>query len=114
MANSGGNLVMDVREAVKDKANYGQVVDWFKSLGDLNLDQLVLLADILDAMSEEIFEYYKALCDILKGQLQKIRRECLENGIEKEFPEASMRERLNYVIEMAGKKGPFYRKSMNG
>ncbi len=96
---------MDVREAVKDKANYGQVVEWFKNLGDLDLDQLVLLADILDAMSEEIFEYYKALCDILKGQLQKIRRQCMENGIEKEFPEASMRKRLAYVVDMAGRKG---------
>ena len=43
---------MDVREAVKDKANYAEIVKWFQSLGDLDLDQLVLLAETIDAMSE--------------------------------------------------------------
>lgn len=96
---------MDVREAVKDKANYAEIVTYFQGLGDLDLDQLVLLADTIDAMSEEIFEHYKALCDILKGQLQRIRRICREVGIEKEFPEESMRSRLAYVVELAGREG---------
>ena len=56
-------------------------------------------------MSEEIFEHYKALCDILKGQLQRIRRICKEVGIENEFPEESMRSRLAYVVKMAGREG---------
>ena len=72
---------MDVREAVKDKANYAEIVKWFQGLGDLDLDQLVLLAETIDAMSEEIFEHYKALCDILKGQLQRISLICKEVGI---------------------------------
>ena len=96
---------MNVSEVVKDKANYAQVVEWFRGLGDLDLDQLVLLVDIIDEMSEEIFEHYKALCDILKGQLQRISLICRENGIEKEFPEASMRSRLAYVVNMAGREG---------
>lgn len=96
---------MNVSEVVKDKANYAQVVEWFRGLGDLDLDQLVLLVDTIDEMSEEIFEHYKALCDILKGQLQRISRICRENGIEKEFPEASMRSRLAYIVNMAGREG---------
>jgi len=96
---------MDVREAVKDKANYAEIVKWFQGLGNLDLDQLVLLAETIDAMSEEIFEHYKALCDILKGQLQRIRRVCKEVGIENEFPEESMRSRLAYVVKMAGREG---------
>ena len=99
----GGDLAMNVSEVVKDKANYAQVVEWFRGLGDL--DQLVLLVDTIDEMSEEIFEHYKALCDILKGQLQRISRICRENGIEKEFPEASMRSRLAYIVNMAGREG---------
>lgn len=92
---------MDVKNAVKEKENYADIVRWFKSRGDLDICQMELLADTIDEMSEEIFEHYKALCELLKGQLQRIRRICGEEGCRNAFPEASMRSRLAYVIEKA-------------
>ena len=92
---------MDVKKAVKRKENYADIVAWFRSLGDLNPEQLVLLTDTIGEMSEEIFEHYKALCDILKGQLQRIRRICKEQGCEQAYPEASERSQLTYVLEKA-------------
>ena len=92
---------MDVKNAVRDKANYANIVAWFSGLGDLNPEQMVLLADTVSEMSEEIFEHYKALSDILKGQLQRIRRICREQGCEQAFPEASARQQLAYALSKA-------------
>lgn len=92
---------MDVRNAVKDKANYADIVAWFRSQDELSTDQLVLLADIIGEMSEEIFEHYKALCDILKANLQKIRTTCSEKGCQEVFPDSCVRKQLVYVIEKA-------------
>lgn len=92
---------MDVRRAVGNKENYADIVAWFASLGDMDVEQLVLLADTIEAMSEEIFEHYKALCDMLKGQLQRIRRICGEEGCRNAFPDASKRRQLLYVVESA-------------
>lgn len=92
---------MDVRTAVKDKANYADIVKWFRSQGELSTEQLVLLADIIGEMSEEIFEHYKALCDILKADLQKIRRQCEEKGCQEAFPDSDVRKQLVLVIEKA-------------
>lgn len=95
---------MDVKSAVKEKEHYADIVAWFCSLGDLDADQLVLLTDTIDQMSEEIFEHYKALCDLLKGQLQRIRRICREEGVMTAYPDDSVRRRLLYVIENACKQ----------
>lgn len=92
---------MDVKKAVKEKENYADIVQWFRSQGDLDIGQMELLADTIDEMSEEIFEHYRALCQLLKEQLQRIRRICGEEGCGNAFPEASERSRLAYVIEKA-------------
>ncbi len=52
---------MNVREAVKDKANYAEIVDYFKSLEPLDLKQTALLEDVTEKMSEQIFEHYRAM-----------------------------------------------------
>lgn len=92
---------MDIRSAVKDKANYADIVAWFRAAGDLDADQLVLLADTVTEMSEEIFEHYKALCNILKRELQRIRRICAEEGALAAFPDETTRRRLAYAVEAA-------------
>ncbi|MCI6887036.1 MAG: hypothetical protein MR868_07280 [Lachnospiraceae bacterium] len=92
---------MDVRESVKDKANYADIVAWFRSQGELDAGQLVLLVDTIGEMSEEIFEHYIALCNILKGELQRIRRLCAEKGCQEAFPDEAMRHQLAYVIGRA-------------
>lgn len=96
---------MDIKKAVQDKANYAEIVAWYQSQGDLSGEQLVLLADTIDAMSEEIFEHYKALCDIMKGQLQRIRRACEEKGCRSAFPDSSMRSQLAYAVRKACEQG---------
>lgn len=92
---------MNIKNAVKDKENYAGIVAWFQSRGDLDVEQLELLTDTIGEMSEEIFEHYKALCDMLKEQLQRIRRICGEEGCGKAYPDDSMRRRLACVIERA-------------
>lgn len=92
---------MDVKTAVKDKANYGDIIRWFRSQGELDVETLELLAETIDNTSEEIFEHYKALCDILKGQLQRIRRICREQGVENVFPDSSLRDRVLTVVTKA-------------
>ncbi|MCD8371346.1 MAG: hypothetical protein LUC94_13675 [Clostridiales bacterium] len=92
---------MDVMTAVRDKANYGAIVKWFRDQGDLDMDQMVLLADTILVMSEEIYEHYRVLRDILKSQLQRIRRICEERGLDEICPEGSMRDQLTYVVGIA-------------
>lgn len=92
---------MDVRTAVKDKANYGEIVSWFYSQGALDMEQMVLLVDTIGEMSEEIFEYYKALQELCRGQLQRIRRVYQEEGTLSGLLDGSGRSRLAYVIERA-------------
>lgn len=96
-----GITEMDIRSAVKEKANYADIVAWFRAKGDLDADQLVLLADTITEMSEEIFEHYKSLCDIMKGQLQRIRRICMEQGVQTVFPDETTRHQIAYAAETA-------------
>lgn len=96
---------MDVRSAVKSKENYAAIVEWFRSMGTLNTEELVLLVDTIGEMSEEIFEYYKALCDILRIQLQSIRKICQEKGCQEAFPDSSQRSQLSYVVAKACGQG---------
>ena len=93
--------MMDVQHAVKDKANYSDIVKWFQEQGDLDGEQLTLLVNTIGEMSEEIFEHYRALCNILKGHLQKIRQVCSEKGCQEAFPDESVRRQLIYVIGKA-------------
>ncbi len=95
---------MDVKSAVKEKAQYADIVAWFDSLGDLNPEQMKLLADTIEEMSEEIYEHYRALCDILKEQLMRVKRICREEGCKKAYPEEAARGHLLYALTVACEK----------
>lgn len=85
---------MDVRTAVKDKGNYGEVVSWFRSQGTLTMDQMVILVDAIGLMSEEIYEHYRALQDICRAEVKRIL------SMEGILDESDKRQ-LAYVIEKA-------------
>ena len=95
---------MDVKCAVKEKEQYAGIVAWFRSQGDLSPAQMALLADVINEMSEEIYEHYRALCDILKEQLKRVRRICREKGCEAAYPEKAERDQLLYVLKTACEK----------
>ncbi len=57
---------MDVLEEVKDKAGYAGIVRYFESIQDPDPDQLLLMVRVLEEMSEEIFEHYRALQLLLR------------------------------------------------
>ena len=92
---------MDVREAVKDKGKYKDIVGYFQGLGTLDTDCLALLIDTIELMSEEIFEHYKALGGIFKGAVSEIlgRRE-KEGGFG--FLTDSQKSQLSYALQKAG------------
>ena len=71
---------MDIREAVKDKANYADIVTYFKNLNILDLDQMALLIDTIDEMSEEIFEHYRALQLIFRKEAADIIEQRKQEG----------------------------------
>jgi len=89
---------MDIKNAVLDKENYADIVRWFKERQPLHMDELVLLADTTTAMSEEIYEHYRALQDICKSELQRIRR---AGAVLDEHQQ----EQLTYVIRKACEGG---------
>ena len=94
---------MDVREAVKDKARYKDIVVYFQELDTLSMDHLVLLIDTVDLMSEEIFEHYKALQVIFKEQVSEIlKRREEEGGFS--FLTDSQKRQLSYVLRKAGNR----------
>ncbi len=91
---------MDVREAVKDKANYGSIVAYFDSLETLDTDQMVLLIDTIGDMSEEIYEHYRALQDMFrKAVFEVIQRRKQEGSFV--FLTPSQQKQLSYAIEKA-------------
>jgi len=65
---------MNVREAVKDKANYSTIVAYFKNLQTLSIADLALLIDVIEEMSEEIFEHYQALAELCRSEMQRLRQ----------------------------------------
>ncbi|MEI3183085.1 MAG: hypothetical protein V8S98_06990 [Lachnospiraceae bacterium] len=71
---------MDIREAVKDKANYADIVTYFQNLNILDLDQMALLIDTIDEMSEEIFEHYRALQLIFRKEAADIIEQRKQEG----------------------------------
>lgn len=91
---------MDVRTAVMDMANYSSIVTYFKNLKTFGGDDLVLLVDTIDNMSEEIFEHYKALCELCRGELQKLRRSFQKQG-NFDFLEVPERRQLAYAVNKA-------------
>ena len=94
---------MNVREAVKDKARYKDIVVYFQELDTLSMDHLVLLIDTVDLMSEEIFEHYKALQVIFKEQVSEIlKRREEEGGFS--FLTDSQKRQLSYVLRKAGNR----------
>jgi len=92
---------MDVKEAVKDKARYKEIVTYFQELNTPGTEELVLLIDTIELMSEEIFEHYKALQEIFKRAVSEIlmRRE-KEGGFG--FLSDSEKCQLSYALQKAG------------
>ncbi len=84
-----------------EKEKYPEIVEEFRRKGDMNPDELTALMDTIEAVSPEIYEHYRALCDMMKVQLQRIRRICETEGCESAFPEDSVRTQLAGVIERA-------------
>lgn len=63
---------MDIREAVKDKENYGSIVTYFRALEQPDMAQMCLLIDTIEKMSPEIYEHYRALQDIFRSKLRSM------------------------------------------
>ena len=91
---------MNVREAVKDKANYNSIVEYFKNLQTLGMTDLVLLIDVIEEMSEEIFEHYKALQDICRRELQRMRLFYESKGTF-DYLEETEKRQLAYIVQKA-------------
>ncbi|MCI8887166.1 MAG: hypothetical protein HFG70_03680 [Hungatella sp.] len=92
---------MDVKEAVKDKEQYKDIVGYFQEMNPMGTDGLVLLIDTIELMSEEIFEHYKALQAVFKKAVSGIfKRREREGGFG--FLTASQKCQLSYAIEKAG------------
>ena len=93
---------MNVREAVKDKSQYQDIVAYFRKTDTLSMDRLVLLIDTIDLMSEEIFEHYKALQVLFKEAVSEIlKRREREKGFG--FLTDSQKSQLSYALRKAGK-----------
>lgn len=92
---------MDVREAVKDKGKYKDIAEYFRKSDTLDTDQLTLLIDTIELMSEEVFEHYKALQVIFKESVSDIlkRREREGNF---GFLNDSQKGQLSYALQKAG------------
>lgn len=89
---------MNIKNAIREKENYADIVKWFKERQPLQMDELVLLVDTTMIMSEEIYEYYRALQDICKAELQRIRT---AGTVLNEHQQ----EQLTYVIRKASEEG---------
>lgn len=61
--------------AYNNKEHYSDIVKHFYDLQDLTPDDLVILTDTIGQMSEEIYEHYRALIDLLRRHLRKAMAE---------------------------------------
>lgn len=95
---------MDVKEAVKSKANYNSIVTYYRSLKNLGVDELVRLIDVIDEMSEEIFEHYRALQLLFRGEVTNIIKKRQDEG-DFSFLTESERSKFSYALEKAGDLG---------
>ena len=89
---------MDIKEAVKDKANYAEIVTYFQNLNILNVDQMALLIDTIEAMSEEIFEHYRALQLIFRKAAADMIEQRKQEGSFAFLTEAQRKE-LHEILE---------------
>lgn len=92
---------MDVKEAVKDKAQYKEIVNYFQGIETFDVEQMVLLIDTIGLMSEEIFEHYRALHVVFKKALSEILKKRDQEG-SFDFLSDSEKNQLSYAIEKAG------------
>lgn len=95
---------MDVREAVKQKENYNSIVTYFTNLKNLDTDQLVVLIDVIDAMSEEVFEHYMALQVLFRNTVKAMINRRLKEG-SFAFLTDTQQSQLSYAMEKAGSMG---------
>ena len=79
----------EIREAVKNKENYSSIVTYFKTQKTLSEADLALLIDMIEEMSPEIYEHYRALQDMFRMRL----KEMLAGG------NPGPREQLAYIIQ---------------
>ena len=54
----------EIREAVKNKENYSSIVTYFKTQKTLSAADLALLIAMIEELSPEIYEHYRALQDM--------------------------------------------------
>lgn len=92
---------MDVMTAVKDKENYGKIVSWFHDQEPLTIEQMGLLIDTIEVMSEEIFEHYKELQEIFRTRMKQIRKQCQEEAGTDSFLSDTDKNRLAYAVRKA-------------
>ncbi len=92
---------MDVKEMVRDKARYKEIVAYFQEFNTLGAQELVLLIDTIELMSEEIFEHYKALQEILKKAVTEILMRRQREG-SFGFLTDSQKCQLSYALRKAG------------
>lgn len=95
---------MDVKAAVKKKENYSSIVTYFESLKNVGADELVLLIDVIDGMSEEIFEHYRALQLMFRREVSDIMKTRREKG-SISFLTESERDGLRYALSKARDSG---------
>lgn len=94
-------IFMDVKEMVRDKARYKEIVAYFQEFNTLGAQELVLLIDTIELMSEEIFEHYKALQEILKKAVTEILMRRQREG-SFGFLTDSQKCQLSYALRKAG------------
>lgn len=73
----------------------------FQAMGEMTPEQLVRLADTIPQVSEEIYEHYRALRELLKKRLSRIRQLCRQEDVKILFPDPEDRRRLAYALEKA-------------
>lgn len=93
---------MEGKEAVKDKARYQEIVAYFQGQRIQDPEALAQMIDIIELMSEEIYEHYRAMADLFKENvswlLDKREREGSFGFLTEE-----QRRRLSYTLEKAGR-----------
>lgn len=85
-----------------EKEEYAQVVARYRNIESFTPDQLVGLADDMGAMSEEIYEHYRAMQDLCKRELGKIRDAYEREGSLEALYDREQREKIWYVLKKAG------------
>ena len=65
-----GMVDMDFEDLIKNKANYGKITEYFKNRNTFSMDDLSILVDMIEQMSPEIYEHYRALQDIFRREVR--------------------------------------------